>query len=84
MKETYKQQIEREVYNLMCSALGLANILDQRINEHGMITVSYQFASEIIHQLQQSAKRAADELEFIASGYADIEELYPNLKGGEK
>ena len=83
MKEqTYKQLIESMVYNLMYSALELADIIDQRVNEHGIIIVQYQLASEIIHRLQQSAKDAANELSWIASGSADLSEIYPEMKGG--
>ena len=83
MKEqTYKADLERWVYDLMYSALELADITDQPIAGNGLIKVQYQFASELIHRVQQAAKRVADELSWIASGDADLSELYPELKGG--
>lgn len=79
-KETYKEQIDREIHDLIYSALELADIIDQPINEHGMITVNYQFASEIIHRAQQSAKTVGNELSWIVSGLADLTEIYPEVK----
>ena len=79
---TYKQSIESMVYNLMYSALELADIIDQDINEHGMITVQYQFASQIIKGAQQAAKDVAEELTSIVSGFVDLSEIYPEQKGG--
>ena len=85
MKEqTYKQLIESMVYDLMHYALELADIIDQRVNEHGMIAVPYNFASEIICHVQQSAKAAANELSWIASGSADLSEIYPEMKGSDE
>ena len=84
MKEqTYKADLERWVYDLMYSALELADITDQPIAENGLIKVQYQFASELIRRVQQAAKRVADELSWIASGCADLSEIYPEMKGGE-
>lgn len=83
MKEqTYKQEIELDVFNLMDAALKLADILDQPINEHGSIKVNYRFASEVIKRAQQSARIAGNELSRIASGDADLSEIYPQQKGG--
>ena len=83
MKEqTYKADLERWVYDLMYSALELADITDQPIAENGLIKVQYQFASELIRRVQQAAKRVATELSWIASGDADLSEIYPEMKGG--
>lgn len=67
----------------MYYALELADIFDQVINEHGMITVDYQSASETVSHVQRLAKCAASELSWIASGCADLSEIYPEMKGGE-
>ena len=83
MKEqTYKADLERWVYDLMYSALELADITDHTVDEHGLIKVQYQFASKLIHRVQQAAKRVATELSWIASGDADLSEIYPEMKGG--
>lgn len=85
MKEqSYKADLERRVYDLMSSALGLADIIDQNVDKQGLMRVQYQLASELIRRTQQAAKVVADELSWIASGDADLSEIYPQLKGGEQ
>lgn len=78
-KETYKEALERHVYDLMYSALELADITDQTVDAHGLIKVQQQFASELIRRVQRAAKDVANELSWIASGDADLSELYPQL-----
>lgn len=48
-------------YNLLDAATALAGILDQRI-ERNSVRVNYQYASELIRDVQVTAKSAADEL----------------------
>ncbi len=87
MKEqSYKADINRWVYDLMHAALELSSILDTYI-EKGMVKVDYLTTAQLIKNAQISARIVADELSFIASGDADLSELYPHLyaqeKGGE-
>lgn len=51
-------------YNLLNAATALAGILDQRI-ERNSINVNFDYAAELIRDVQVSAKAAADELMFI-------------------
>lgn len=84
MKEqTFKERIELDVLNLMDAALELADIASQPIDKHGMITVGYEFISEIIQRAQRAIRIVGDELSWIASGDADLSEIYPEMKGGE-
>lgn len=85
MKEqTYKEKIELNVFNLMYSALELADITDQPVDEHGLIKACYKETSEAIQRVQRAAKRVGNELSWIASGDADLSEIYPELKGGDQ
>ena len=85
MKEqSYKADLDRWVYDLMYSALELADITDQTVDEHGLIKVCYKETSEVIQRVQRAAKRVANELSWIASGDADLSEIYPEMKGGEQ
>lgn len=51
-------------YNLLDAAVALAGILDQTIEEN-CVRVNYQWASKLIRDVQQAAKSAADELNFM-------------------
>ncbi|MDE7427558.1 MAG: hypothetical protein K2M79_07145 [Muribaculaceae bacterium] len=62
MKEN--QNLSLMAYNLLDAATALAGILDQRI-ERNCVRVNYQYASELIRDVQISAKSAASELMFI-------------------
>lgn len=48
-------------YYLLDAATALAGILEQRI-EKNCVRVNYQFASELIRDMQMTAKLVADEL----------------------
>ncbi len=48
-------------FDLLDAAVALAGILDSRI-ENNCVVVNYQFASELIRDMQVAAKRAADAL----------------------
>ena len=50
-------------YNLLNAATALAGILDWR--KEGCVKVNFEYAVELIHAVQISAKVAADELMFI-------------------
>lgn len=72
IKEQLKQELtaaiedcDKRAADLMFAALALVEIIDQPIDENGMIKVQYQFASKKIHVAQLTAKSAADELDII-------------------
>lgn len=71
-------------YNLLDAATNLSNILGWNPDEHGFIKINYADAAVIIATMQRNAKVVADELSWIASGDADLSEIYPQLKGGEQ
>lgn len=82
-KETYKEKMEGWVYDLMYSALELSSILGTSV-KNGMVKVNYQSTAELIRHLQAAALKVADELALIASGGADLSEIYPEMKGGKR
>ena len=69
-------------YNLLDAVTALAGILDQPIKGN-CVRVNYQHAARLICNAQMTAKSAAEELSWIASGDADLPEAYPWQKGGD-
>lgn len=49
------KHIRYEIENLVICSLDLASIVDQPIDENGMMSVQYHFASEKVHNVQLSA-----------------------------
>ncbi len=71
-------------FGLLDAATNLSNILSWSPDEKGFIRIRFSDVAEIILAMQQSAKRAADELSWIASGCAELSEICPCQKGGSE
>ncbi|MDE7411566.1 MAG: hypothetical protein K2M94_05955 [Paramuribaculum sp.] len=56
--------LSQMAYNLLDAATALAGIIDQPLKGN-CVTVNYQYASELIRNVQMSARSAASELMFI-------------------
>lgn len=81
LKEAAKEELaesikcyEASIRNLYSAMLGLAGILDRSIDKDDMITVKYQYASELINAAQMAAQAAIDELELMAQNAKDYME----------
>ena len=59
-------------YQLLQAANALANITDQPITEKGMISVNFQYVSQLIHAVQRQAHETAALLIFFEEEFRDF------------
>lgn len=74
----------REIYS---AVVALASIVDQSVDENGMIEVKYQYASELIHVVQLAAQNIANELQLMADNakwYMEEVEKGEQTRQGDK
>ena len=67
------EHIKREVENLTLCCLDLAGIVDQPVDDNGMISVRFTFAAEMIHNAQLAALE-------LAHSYSQIKNYFDDLK----
>lgn len=73
LRESAKEELscsikcyDESIRDLYSAALRLAGILDRSIDKDDMITVKYQYASELINAVQMAANSTVDELKLMA------------------
>ena len=66
-----------KAFELLAAANALANITDQPISGKGMISVNFEYVSQLIHAVQRSAHQTASLLIFFEDEFREYNRHKP-------